>query len=45
MVRLPLQTPARYLAVSERAMQLGRTLGIGDADVNLHTLLLAAKRL
>jgi hypothetical protein len=43
--RLPLETPTHYLAVSERVMELGRRLGIGDADVNLHTLLLAARRL
>ena len=43
--RFPLKTPAHYLAVSERVMELGRRLGIGDADVNLHTLLLAARRL
>jgi hypothetical protein len=38
-----LQTPVRYIAVSERVLRLGRSLGIGDADINLHTLLLAAK--
>ena len=36
--RRPLVTPARYLAVSERVMLLGRRLGIGDADVNLGAL-------
>jgi hypothetical protein len=25
-------------------MRLGRTLGIGDADINLHALLIAGKR-
>ena len=40
-----LQTRERYLAVSEAVMRLGRGLAIGDADINLHTLLLARKRL
>ncbi len=40
-----LGTPARYLEVSERVMELGRELRIGDADVNLHTMLIAAQRL
>ncbi len=43
--REPLGTRARYLAVSEEVMRLGRTLDIGDADVNLHTMLLARKRI
>jgi 4-amino-4-deoxy-L-arabinose transferase-like glycosyltransferase len=43
--RAPLRTRARYLAVSEEVMRLGRTLDIGDADVNLHTMLLARKRI
>jgi hypothetical protein len=43
--RAPLRTPSRYLAVSELVMRLGRTLDIGDADINLHTMLLARKRL
>ena len=43
--RAPLRTLERYLAVSEDVMRLGRSLEIGDADVNLHTMLLAAKRI
>jgi hypothetical protein len=39
--RQPLVTRARYLAVSEEVMRLGRSLEIGDADVNLTTLLRA----
>jgi hypothetical protein len=42
--RTPLRTPLNYLFVSERVMRLGRTLGIGDADINLHALLIAGKR-
>jgi hypothetical protein len=30
--------------VSERVMDVGKELGIGDADVNLHSLLLAESR-
>jgi hypothetical protein len=43
--RRPLGTRAHYLAVAESVMQVGRTLHIGDADINLHALLDAAKRL
>jgi hypothetical protein len=43
--RGPLGTRKHYLAVSEEVMRLGRRLRIGDADVNLHTMLLARKRL
>ena len=43
--RRPLLTRTRYLAVSEDVMRLGRTLQIGDADINLHTLLQAESRL
>jgi Dolichyl-phosphate-mannose-protein mannosyltransferase len=42
--RAPLRTRLNYLLVSERVMRLGRTLGIGDADINLHALLIAGKR-
>jgi hypothetical protein len=42
--REPLRTRRRYLDVSEQVMRLGRTLQIGDADVNLHTLLVAESR-
>jgi hypothetical protein len=43
--RAPLLTRARYLAVAERVMLVGRSLQINDADVNLQTMLLAASRL
>jgi hypothetical protein len=39
--REPLVTRARYLSVSEEVMRLGRRLEIGDADINLRTLLRA----
>ncbi len=39
--RRPLGTRAHYLSVSENVMRLGRGLGIGDADINLRTLLRA----
>jgi 4-amino-4-deoxy-L-arabinose transferase-like glycosyltransferase len=42
--RRPLVTRARYLSVSERVMRLGRRLEIGDADINLRTLLQAESR-
>jgi hypothetical protein len=42
--RRPLVTRARYLSVSERVMQLGRRLEIGDADINLRTMLRAESR-
>jgi hypothetical protein len=34
----PVVTPSRYLALAARAMRLGRSLGIVDADVNLQTV-------
>ena len=43
--RRPLRTRANYFAVAENVMKLGRSLQIGDADVNLHTMLVAASRL
>jgi hypothetical protein len=43
--RQPLETRAHYLRVSEGVMRLGRRLRIGDADINLHTMLLASKHL
>jgi len=43
--RRRLLTATRYLRVSERVMRLGRRLEIGDADVNLHAMLLATKRI
>jgi hypothetical protein len=39
--REPLRTRQRFLDVSEEVMRLGRRLQIGDADVNLHSLLVA----
>jgi hypothetical protein len=43
--RRPLVTRARFLAVSEKVMLLGRRLHIGDADVNLQALRGAESRL
>jgi len=43
--RDPLVTRAHYVAVSEEVMRLGRTLEIGDADINLRALLRAESRL
>jgi hypothetical protein len=43
--REPLVTRARYIAVSERVMRLGRKLEIGDADINLRALVGAESRL
>ncbi|HEY3017749.1 MAG TPA: glycosyltransferase family 39 protein [Gaiellaceae bacterium] len=43
--RRPLLTRGRYLAASEEVMRLGRRLHIGDADVNLRTILQARSRL
>lgn len=42
--RQPLVTRTRYLSVSEEVMRLGRRLEIGDADINLRTLLRAESR-
>jgi hypothetical protein len=42
--RRPLVRRARYLSVSEDVMRVGRRLGIGDADINLRTLLRAESR-
>ena len=36
--RAPTRTPARYLAAAARVQLLGRSLGIGDANVNLATI-------
>jgi hypothetical protein len=36
--REPVGTPQRYLLLAGRAELLGRSLGIGDADVNLLTV-------
>ena len=39
--REPLRTRQRFLDVSEEVMRLGVTLRIGDADINLRSLLIA----
>ena len=36
--RTPLKTEEAYLTAAARAMLVGRSLGIGDADVNLQTI-------
>ncbi len=41
----PVVTPETYLYLSARALLVGRSLGIGDADVNLRTVVLAAREL
>ncbi|MGZ8687488.1 MAG: glycosyltransferase family 39 protein [Gaiellaceae bacterium] len=41
----PVGTPERYLARAGEAILLGRSLGIGDADVNLLTVERAAREL
>jgi hypothetical protein len=43
--RAPLRTRARYLAVTEHVLRVGRALQINDADVNLQTVRRAASRL
>jgi hypothetical protein len=43
--RSPLITPERYLTVSAAVMELGRSLRIGDADVNYGAIRGAAARL
>jgi hypothetical protein len=43
--RQPLRTRARYVAVAKRVLEVGRSLEINDADVNLHTILQAQSRL
>jgi hypothetical protein len=43
--RSRLITPARYLTVSARVMELGRSLRIGDADVNFGAIRGAAAKL
>ncbi|HET9242692.1 MAG TPA: glycosyltransferase family 39 protein [Gaiella sp.] len=39
------ETPETFLYLSARALLVGRSLGIGDADVNLRTVVLAAREL
>ena len=36
--RRPVRTEEAYLTAAARAMLVGRSLGIGDADVNLQTI-------
>jgi hypothetical protein len=43
--RRPLDTPERFVKVSEDVMRVGRRLEIGDADINLHALLQAESKL
>jgi hypothetical protein len=43
--RRPLETPGRYVAVSETVMRLGQELDISDADINLKTMVEAESRL
>lgn len=40
--REPTQTPERYLQMAAAAMIVGKTLGIGDADINFGTISRAA---
>lgn len=43
--REPTVTPETFLYLSARALLVGRSLGIGDSDVNLRTVVLAAREL
>ncbi len=43
--REPVVTPGTYLYLSARALLVGRSLGIGDSDINLRTVVLAAREL
>ena len=43
--REPVVTPESYLYHSARALLVGRSLGIGDSDINLRTVVLAAREL
>jgi hypothetical protein len=43
--RQRLYTRARYIAVAKRVLDVGRSLEINDADVNLHTIVQAESRL
>ena len=43
--REPVVTPETYLYYSARALLVGQSLGIGDSDVNLRTVVLAAREL
>jgi hypothetical protein len=39
----PVVTPRRFLYLSARALLVGQSLGIGDADVNIQTVVLAER--
>ena len=39
----PVVTPKRFLYLSARALLVGQQLGIGDADINLRTVVLASR--
>ncbi|HET9287097.1 MAG TPA: glycosyltransferase family 39 protein [Gaiella sp.] len=41
----PVVTPETFLYYSQRALLVGQQLGIGDADINLRTAVLAAREL
>ncbi|MFL6030806.1 MAG: glycosyltransferase family 39 protein [Gaiellaceae bacterium] len=43
--RTSLKTRASYMRAAKRVLRLGRSLHIGDADVNLRTILVAESRL
>jgi hypothetical protein len=43
--REPVRTEDAYLAAAARVMIVGRSLGIGDADVNMQTIELADRSL
>jgi len=43
--RQPTRTPARYLELAAQAQQVGKSLFIGDADINLATVQRAARAL
>jgi hypothetical protein len=43
--RAPTGTPLRFLQQTQAVMELGRTLELGSADVNLHTALVALGQL
>ena len=43
--REPTITPEAYLYYGARALLVGQSLGIGDADVNIRTVVLAARDL
>ena len=43
--REPVVLPETYLYLSARALLVGRSLGIGDSDINIRTVVLAAREL